>query len=1134
MDLELTLSRPDIHQTQVAVTCNDQPSHIFDLRTMIPNKTNGLPHPIDDPIAYGTALYAALFPSDSPAWQAIDRRPERILLVATDPDLDAIPWEYTHGPDGFLVCDYPFVRGLPAGQRIPPPTFSSDLHIVAVPSNPLSAALAPLNIEGEWTRLKENIEALENAVTLERAWPPTIDRLRALVANQQQRVVHFMGHGGQDQQMGAVLCFERDDGAPELITAREFVKRVRGGVFLVTLNACESATPGENHFSNLAAALVREKIPYALGMRFSIYDDDARDFSAAFYNDLACGTPIEEALLQARLTLAKSARPWAIGIPVLYTSLHLAPGVSAPAFTAASGTPVVIDPRERRRDRIDVLPRIEGIFQGRVKEQLQLGAWLTGDNRPPIIIIHGGGGQGKTALACVAADHFAHAWPGGVWAITLENLPSRAIVVADLARFLGLDVQALPNAADLEREVARRLRQRRTLLLLDNAETLVEAVEAHDEAALRLAEWLRQVPGPLVSLLITSRVLLGWPGEVSCELGSLLSEEGALLFRQSAPQRSEEVDIRLARQLSEKVDGHPLSLRLLGEAFNASAIALSAFLNLYEEQLIKAENTYVGLDHRQRTLFACIETSVRYLDIGLRALLSGLWIFHAPFLPESAVAIFDPEAEESEENPSAARDRLYTLWQRGLLTREITLTQSGKLEFYYLLPAIRLYIEHNLEQTYEHEMLLERFGKVYARLVNVLHHDLDRSSAASEVIRRIGNDLERGVTYTTLAEQAAYRLRWGWILHRIGNPWRGLSWLEQALEDGQGQGENLEAHILPLIAQVYKEKGEPQRASKLYEQALAMSRQQGDKASEATALHGLATTYFATGEYEKSFILLQQALSIIRQTDDLPTEAAILSNLAATYQARGQQQQALSLYQQVVSLMRAVGDRAGEGAALNNIACIYRDRGQFQEALILYQHTLPITYEIGDPASTAVILNNIADIYRATDQIRLALEVGEQALFLMRRIGNRPGEAATLNNMALAYRLMGQPYQALPLYETALSIRREVGDRAGEVVTLSNIGEIYAAAGQPQQALVLCEKALLLTRQISDPAGEASVLYNTASLLYRYLNRTGEAIVAIERAIAILQDSGLSHDAAGDTVKDFQHTLHLIRTGTLR
>ncbi len=161
------------------------------------------------------------------------------------------------------------------------PTLENGLHIVAIPSNPLDKELAPLDIDAEWMRLKEIINEVPYSISLERTRPPTIEQVRRLVASQRNRVVHFMGHGGQ-HETGAILCFEKDNGELHPVTAREFVMRVRGSVFLVTLNACVSATPGPTNFSNLAAALVRQKTPYALGMRLSIHDDDARSFSRSF------------------------------------------------------------------------------------------------------------------------------------------------------------------------------------------------------------------------------------------------------------------------------------------------------------------------------------------------------------------------------------------------------------------------------------------------------------------------------------------------------------------------------------------------------------------------------------------------------------------------------------------------------------------------------------------------------------------------------------------------------------------------------------------------------------------------------------------------------------------------------------
>ena len=115
-----------------------------------------------------------------------------------------------------------------------------------------------------------------------------------------------MGHGGQDEEAGAILCFEKDNGELDAVTARDFMRQVRGTIFLVTLNACVSATPGETHLSNLAAALVQQKTPYALGMRFSIPDEDALAFSRTFYSYLARGSSVEEAVYRARLALNRN------------------------------------------------------------------------------------------------------------------------------------------------------------------------------------------------------------------------------------------------------------------------------------------------------------------------------------------------------------------------------------------------------------------------------------------------------------------------------------------------------------------------------------------------------------------------------------------------------------------------------------------------------------------------------------------------------------------------------------------------------------------------------------------------------------------------------------------------------------
>jgi tetratricopeptide (TPR) repeat protein len=851
MEIELTLTQQS--PTVVGVTCNGEHSHTFE-NSAVPEMSEAAI--LKDPVAYGKVLYQALFPQGTIARRTLEEMPERLLLVAETDALDAIIWEYLHGPDGFLVLERPFVRGLPREQRIEVPQLAQPLHIVAVPSNPLSQQVEPLNIDGEWQQLKDVVNDVQAALTLERTRPATIERLRSLVAGKRHRVVHFMGHGGQHAS-GAILCFEQGNGELDPVSARQFATRMRGAVFLVTLNACVSATPGPTHFSNLAKALVQQKTPYGLGMRVSISDEDARTFSRTLYDELARGVPIEEALLQARLTLSSSRYPWAVGVPVLYTALKR----PASGFTYKEGVPAI----DEHQPPMDVLalPRAQGTFQGRIEDLTQLGAYLTGDARARHVTIHGSGGQGKTALAREAVERFASAWPGGIWAISLENLPDRLTFALTLARFLGIETQSTMELSEIERHLFQRLSQKRTLLVLDNAETLVEAVEAEAHAAIELAQLLRQLPSNTVSLLVTSRRPLGWSQEKIHALDGLSDEDGAALFKQWAPARLHEIDSSLARQLSQKLKGHPLGLRLLAGVFNENPVPLSALIDEYERQLSQATDKYAHQDHRHRTLIACIETSVRHLNEDLRTLLGGLWIFRAPFLPDVAASIFDPDTPEGDqangeqkpersEGVSPTEGQLYALWQRGLLVRETTMIREGTVQFYSLLPTTRPYVEEHLKQLHEPQLLVSRFATVYAELVRSVYTELGKGAMASTLVRQSREDFEQAWASLAGLEQGRYLSRWGWIVYRQGNSVEGLQRLEQAGEIAQGEDQSLELQTLNNLGEVYRGIGEPQRARELYEQALPIRREVGDRAGEATTLNNLGEVYRGIGEPQRA------------------------------------------------------------------------------------------------------------------------------------------------------------------------------------------------------------------------------------------------------------------------------------------
>src|SRR5260370_2803420 len=96
--MELTL---DLQQdTLVRVVCNETFSHTFDLQALaLPDET-AVRAFLDHPDAYGKKLYAALFPLETLAHRTLANRPARLLLVALQDAIDAVPWEYAYGPYG--------------------------------------------------------------------------------------------------------------------------------------------------------------------------------------------------------------------------------------------------------------------------------------------------------------------------------------------------------------------------------------------------------------------------------------------------------------------------------------------------------------------------------------------------------------------------------------------------------------------------------------------------------------------------------------------------------------------------------------------------------------------------------------------------------------------------------------------------------------------------------------------------------------------------------------------------------------------------------------------------------------------------------------------------------------------------
>lgn len=238
----------------------------------------------------------------------------------------ALPWELLWNAKrrDFLsqMRGTPIVRYLPDIDRPPLPPFVGPLRVLVVQSAPLD--LKPLDLGRECCAIWRALQ-VDSEVEVRTLRNPTLADLRMKLLDETWHVLHFMGHGGFDEETGeGHLCFLDSKGNCDAVTGAllgNHLKNVRD-LRLVFLNACKSGEmprhTGQDPYSGTALALIKAGIPAAIANQTPIYDRPAIELSATVYSRVAKGDPIDAALVEGRLAITRArSLDWAT--PLLFT-----------------------------------------------------------------------------------------------------------------------------------------------------------------------------------------------------------------------------------------------------------------------------------------------------------------------------------------------------------------------------------------------------------------------------------------------------------------------------------------------------------------------------------------------------------------------------------------------------------------------------------------------------------------------------------------------------------------------------------------------------------------------------------------------------------------------------------------------
>jgi predicted ATPase/class 3 adenylate cyclase len=660
-------------------------------------------------------------------------------------------------------------------------------------------------------------------------------------------------------------------------------------------------------------------------------------------------------------------------------------------------------------------------FVGRARNLVETKV-LLGQAR--LLTLLGVGGLGKTRLALELAGEVLVDFPDGVWFVDLAGQADERLVPHALARVIGVREDPGIPLVDV---LCRTLKERRTLLILDNCEHLLAGCAALAKSLLQAAKGLR--------VLATSREPLHLAGETTYPLEPLEVPQAAVdlsvaqcdsvrLFVDRARAVNPAFQFTQANaaaiaEICRQLDGIPLAIELA--AARTRTLSPEKIAERLEDRFRFLRNEDPTVLPRQQTLRALIDWSYQGLDEKEQALFRRLAVFAGGWTLEACEAVVAEEPLEQVE----ILDLL-----DGLVAKSLVMW-DGDDERYGLLDTVREYARGCLQASDDEEAVRGRHLRCYLGLAQ---HARAHLAGPEQAHWLSCLDTERENLL------AAY------------------GWCERAPE-----GVESSLRLMTALRPYWVNRGLMPLGRRLTLEALERAPESMDARLRCRALFDAGQLATFMGFYDEAASSLEESLTLARRLEDVAQVALVLQPLGMACVGRGDTEAAKLRFDEAVDLAARLGNKRELAAALNARAQLHRLEGDVANAAAAYERMLELAREMQDHEVIAIGLLNLAMIRTAAEAVPEARQCLAEAACIAYDIGSKAVGQSVLEVSAGLAVVAQEPVLAARLYGAAEQQAQASGlhrDRADEAflaplmaLARKRLGTTFSGAEQAGRGL---------------------------------------------------------------------------------